>query len=268
MRKSLTIALVGHGSIAGYVVEHMLATEGIVVSGLVCREISLAKAHDFAAGRFPVVTAVNLLEFKPDLLVDCAGHTGLLAHAPLALENGIEVISISTGALSDPQVAETLEKAAEAGNSRIRFLSGAVGGIDALVSASADQIDEVVYTGRKPPKGWMGSAAEEKCDLSTLTAPFEHFSGSAREAAKLYPKNANVAATIALASLGLDRVNVRLIADPNVEQNIHEIDAKGVFGTLNLTVKGNPLPSNPKSSALAAMSVVGELKQRVKRIGI
>ena len=184
------------------------------------------------------------------------------------LKKGVDVISISTGALAQPELAEQLEQCAKAGNSTIRFLSGAVGGIDALTSASAGEIKSVVYTGRKPPAGWLGSPAQDLCDLEKLGKPFEHFAGTARDAAKLYPKNANVAATIALASIGLDNVQVRLIADPSVEKNIHELEAEGSFGTLKVIMEGNPLPGNPKSSALAAMSIVGELKQRIKRVGI
>lgn len=268
MTHPLNIALVGHGAIAGYVVEQILPIYGINIAALVCRECSLSHASQFADKRFPVFTSVDLLDPKPDLLVDCAGHSGLSCHAPTALKNGIDVISISTGALAQPELADKLEQCAKAGDSTIRFLSGAVGGIDALTSASAGEIQSVIYTGRKPPAGWVGSPAEEKCDLQNLSEPFEHFSGSAREAARLYPKNANVAATIALASIGMDNVKVSLIADPFVEKNIHEIDAEGSFGSLSVRMEGNPLPGNPKSSALAAMSIVGELKQRINRVGI
>ena len=268
MTRQINIALVGHGSVADYVVKQVTPIEGINIVALICRECSLAQALEFAADRFPVFTNVAQMQPKPDLLVDCAGHSGLQCHAPAALEIGIDVISLSTGALAQQGVAENLEFAAQAGGSCIRFLSGAVGGIDALASAASGEIEEVIYKGSKPPRGWVGSPAEQKCDLASLTEPFEHFSGTAREAAALYPKNANVAATIALASVGLDKVSVRLIADPGLDQNIHEIEALGSFGRLSFRIEARSLPSNPRTSALAAMSIVGELKQRIRYIGI
>lgn len=268
MTRQLNIVLIGHGAIAGYVVDQILPVYGINITALICRESSLGKAREFAGKRFPVFTSVEQLDPGSDLLVDCAGHQGLSCHAPAALKNGIDVISISTGALAQPDLADELEKSAQAGDATIKFLSGAVGGIDALTSASTGELKQVVYTGRKPPRGWAGSPAEEKCDLNNLDKPFEHFAGTAREAARLYPKNANVAATIALASVGLDNVMVKLIADPNVEKNIHEVEASGSFGNLSIRIEGNPLPGNPKSSALAAMSIVGELKRRINRIAI
>ena len=268
MMRQLNIVLIGHGSIANYVVGQIVPETGIHVTALICREDSLPRAIQFANNRFPTFTTIEALDPKPDLVVDCAGHTGLSCHGPIALEKGIDMISISTGALSQPELVAKLEASAAIGDSTIRFLSGAVGGIDALTSANIGGNTTVRYTGRKPPRGWLGSPAENRCDLLSLDKPFEHFSGTAREAARLYPKNANVAATIALASIGLDNVMVRLIADPSAEKNIHEIEASGDFGDLSIRLAGNPLLQNPKSSALAAMSIVAELKRRISLIQI
>ncbi len=266
IEQQLGIAVIGQGSIARYVVEQMIDESPIRILALIARKSSLQKAQEFADGRFPVYTAIQEVVPKPDMAVDCAGHSGLIEHGPVALGAGINVISISTGALATPELAEKLEDSARAGRSWIRFLSGAVGGIDSLLAASIGGMKKVRYIGRKPPLGWSGSRAEQSCDLENLQEPLVHFSGTAREAARLYPANANVAATIALASTGLDHVSVELIADPGVSRNIHEIEASGAFGDLKFHIEGNPLATNPKSSALAAMSIVRELKQRANPV--
>uniref|UniRef100_UPI003567D608 aspartate dehydrogenase n=1 Tax=Roseovarius sp. TaxID=1486281 RepID=UPI003567D608 len=148
-------------------------------------------------------------------------------------------------------------KAARDGKSQLHLASGAIGALDCLSAARIGTLTTVRYTGRKPPSGWLGSPAEDKLNLMSMSAqPQTHFRGSARDAAILYPKNANVAAAIALAGIGFDATEVELIADPTVSHNIHAINAEGDFGSFEFQISGKALPENPRSSALAAMSAV------------
>ena len=86
------------------------------------------------------------------------------------------------------------------------------------------------------------------------------YNGTAREAALLYPQNANVAAAVALAGLGFDATEVELVADPDAPGNVHEIEAEGAAGTLrHQACRASRRARNPKTSALAALSVARAL---------
>ncbi|PJI93119.1 aspartate dehydrogenase [Yoonia maricola] len=257
----LRIAIIGHGAIAVHVRGKL--------AGLHVTEIAQIVRPGKESGEDapPRISDLNDLPLHPDLVIDCGGHQALAQHGPVALALGIDVMTVSLGALADRQVEQSLKDAATKGGARLHLVSGAIGGLDALRGASTGAIIEVSYIGRKPPGGWHGSPAEAVLDLDALTEAATHFSGTAREAALAYPKNANVAAAVALAGIGLDQTQVQLIADPTVTENLHEVTAKGDFGTFTFTIAGNGLPQNPRSSSLAAMSIVAALAERQKQIG-
>ena len=259
----MKVAIIGQGAIGQFVRRHLGAHNIMEVA----RIVRPGKEADGIGDVPPSISDLRDLPQTPDLIVDCGGHAALAAHGPVALGMGIDVLTVSLGALADKALTQSLHDAASKGNARLHLTSGAIGGLDALRGARAGEIAKVMYTGRKPPKGWAGSPAEAALDLAALTAPAIHFQGSAREAALAYPKNANVAAAVALAGIGLDATEVALIADPTVSANIHEVQATGAFGSFHFTISGNGLSGNPRSSALAAMSVVSELVERQKRIG-
>lgn len=255
----MSIALIGSGAIASYVRRELDAAGHPIAAVLVRPE----KEHQ---GNTPAASSVSDLPKGVDLLIDCAGHEALRTHGLTALRSGIDVVTVSIGALADANLEKQMIKAALDGNAVLHLASGAIGALDALRAARVGALHHVTYTGRKPPMGWAGSPAEETLDLEHLTEATTHFSGSAREASLAYPKNANVAAAVALASVGFDNTIVKLIADPNVSANIHEIHATGEFGELTFRISGNSLPDNPKSSALAAMSVVAGILEDQKPV--
>lgn len=257
----LRVAIIGHGAIANYVRAKLRDLNVTEVAQVV------RPGKEDTAKAPPLISDLNDLPSRPDLVIDCGGHQALAAHGPVALSMGIDMLTVSLGALADRQVERSLQDAALRGGARLQILSGAIGGLDALRSAAAGTISEVSYTGRKPPNGWRGSPAEAVIDLDAITTPTTHFSGTARDAALQYPKNANVAAAVAFAGIGLDGTHVQLIADPTVSENIHEVAATGDFGTFHFTIAGKGLPDNPRSSSLAAMSIVAALAERQKPIG-
>lgn len=257
--------MIGWGAIAQALHARLSSIPGVRLDCVVVRENRVEALRQQLGPSVRVESAVP--ELCP-LLIECAGHSALTDHVAPALERGIECAVLSVGALHEDGLAERLGDAAADGGTQLHLLAGAIGGIDAIASARLAGLDEVVYTGRKPPSGWRGSPAEQLLDLDSLREPAVFLEASAREAARLYPKNANVAATISLAGLGLDATRVRLIADPGVTENIHEVRVRGAFGEMQLTMRGKPLPDNPRTSALTVLSAMRFLANRAQAVTI
>jgi aspartate dehydrogenase len=70
----------------------------------------------------------------------------------------------------------------------------------------------------------------------------------------------NVAATLAL-KVKPTRVKVRVVSDPLVHRNTHEIHVKWRFGEIFLQFANEPHPENPRTSALAAWSAIQLLQK-------
>ena len=266
----LRIAMIGCGAIGAGVLELIRGDADLQVDTVVLPSGRHAEAREAMAKYAPDVRIVTHLgdADRPDLVVECAGHGAIEEHVLPALERGIPCMVASVGALSAPGMAQRLEDAARSGGTQVQLLSGAIGGIDALAAARVGGLDAVTYTGRKPPQAWKGTPAERDVDLDALTQARCIFDGSAEQAAQLYPKNANVAATLSLAGMGLQRTRVRLFADPTVSENVHHVEARGAFGSFELTMRGKPLAGNPKTSALTVYSVVRGLANRVRALVI
>lgn len=258
-RATQHVTLIGFGAIGRSIFQRLQTSTQTRVSHIVVSKVRVA---DLRAELGDDVQVTDHVPTSTSLVLECAGHSALVQHVLPALASGIECAVLSVGALSDSGLAEQLEHAAEQGQTQVHLLSGAIGGIDAIAAARLGGLTEVTYTGRKPPSGWRGSPAEHVVNLDALKEATVILQASAREAARLYPKNANVAATVSLAGIGLDATQVRLIADPNVNENIHEILARGAFGEMHLTMRGKPLADNPKTSALTVLSALRFLQNR------
>lgn len=204
-----------------------------------------------------------LLRWKPDLVVECAGHDAVINVVPSLLEHGVDVVLASVGALADSDLRARLEAASTRGRAMLAYVAGAVGGLDVLSAGRNAGLQRVTYIGRKPPLAWAGSVAERACELHTLLVPVSIFKGNAADAARLYPKNANVAAAVALAGVGFEATQVELVADPSVRCNVHEVEAVGAFGRFVLRLENEPLPDNPKTSWLAALSIENAVRRKV-----
>lgn len=213
-----------------------------------------------------VADAADLVRAAPDMVVECAGQGAVSGPVLDCLRAGLETVIASVGALADPSVEAAVSEAARDGKTRAILPAGAIGAIDLLSALRASGITRLNYIGRKPPGAWSGTPAEALLDLEALSEPVCFFTGSARKAALDYPRNANVAATLALAGPGFERTEVKLVADPGIDTNIHEIEVEAGAGDFRLRVAGKPSPDNPKTSRATVYSLAREVMNRSREV--
>jgi aspartate dehydrogenase len=260
------IAIIGCGAIGEAVAAYLADHDDVEIGVAIVNQGRDKRAREIYGEKIRVAYGVGDVDSDIEVAVDCAGHPALRQHGAAILARGIDLITVSSGALADTELHANLVAAARGGGAQLRVVAGAIGALDALAAARVGNLTKVMYRGRKPPQGWRGSVAESKLDLDALTEATVHFSGNARDAALEYPRNANVAASVALAGIGFDDTSVELIADPDIDRNVHEILAEGDFGRCDFSIAGESLPDNPRSSAITAMSVVRALLDRASPI--
>jgi aspartate dehydrogenase len=217
----------------------------------------------------PIKAKLEELVSLSDLVVEAASQKAVPAIAIAALEKGKSLMIMSVGALVDQELYRKLKNLAKEHDSRVYIPSGAISGLDGLKSASIGTIRKVTLTTTKNPKGLKGAPyiLEKEIDLGALTEAKLIFEGTAAEAVKAFPANVNVAATICLAARE-GEVRVKIIADPNIQVNRHEIVVEGDFGQIYTKVENVPFPRNPKTSYLAALSAIATLRSIVEPLKI
>jgi aspartate dehydrogenase len=242
-----TVGLIGCGAI-GTVLAEAIERKLVVCDELLVFDVDMTKAQQLKkALKFPVTITASfeeLLNRKPTVIVEAASQQAAKDYVPKIVAANIELIVMSTGALLD--FAVDLR--------RVHVPSGAIGGLDAIASAALAGIDEVTLTSRKNPKAFGKANTQAE-------AVYE---GVAEEAAKKFPREMNVAATLAL-TVKPAKVHVKVISDPAVTRNTHEIQLKWQFGEMFLRFANDPHPDNPHTSALAAWSAINLLQKLLQQ---
>ena len=200
----------------------------------------------------------RLFNYESELIIECATQDIVRESAPDILRNGKNLMIMSVGALLGKNFFAEINNIASKNKTRVFVPSGAIGAIDAIRGSKLAGLKTVILTTRKPPRS-LGLT--DKDSLNCINQPKLVFEGTAREAVLKFPKNINVAATISLAGIGPTKTLVRIIADPNVDKNIHEIKCTGSFGSFEIKLENEPSPQNPKTSFLACVSAIALLNK-------
>lgn len=158
------VLLIGSGAIGGVVLRQLRGDAAIRlrwVLDIPARRESLQRELGDLGHNGKAICSLEELDGRPDFALECAGHAAVKTHVPQLLQQGIDVILVSIGSLAEEGIVGMLEQAARKGGAQLSLICGAIAAIDAIASARVGGLDEVIYTGRKPPLGWQGTPAEK-----------------------------------------------------------------------------------------------------------
>jgi aspartate dehydrogenase len=258
----MKIALAGLGAIGGAVARRVLADgiPGIQLVAVSARDHDKARATLKAmnGNAVPIVGLADLAGMA-DLVVECAPAALMDSIAQPVLRAGKKLLVLSAGALLPRP--ELLELAKKHGG-QIIVPTGALLGLDAVCAAAEGQIHSVQMTTRKPPNGLSGAPylVQNRIQVDDVREPLRVFSGSARDAAKGFPANVNVAVALSLAGIGPDRTRIDIWADPTVTRNTHRIQVDSDSARIDMTIENIP-SENPKTGRITALSVIAALRK-------
>ncbi len=258
--KTLGIGIAGLGAIGRKVAVALAAgIPGLRLEAVAVRDE--AKARAFLVERTVAADIVTLAELarRADVVVECLPSARFSEIAAPVIAAGKIFVPLSVGALLEH---EALIAQARQTGARILVPTGALLGLDAVRAAAEGKIHSVKMVSKKPPRGLAGAPylVANNISLEGLTAPLRVFAGTAREGARGFPANVNVAAALSLAGIGADATTLEIWADPALERNTHTIEVEAEAARFTMTIAGVPSVENPRTGKITALSVIALLR--------
>ncbi|HEX7927938.1 MAG TPA: aspartate dehydrogenase [bacterium] len=257
MKHPLRIGLLGYGAIGKRVIAAI--ADGTIASAT-C-PAALVRRQRSEPGVTLTADPAAFFRHDYDVVVECAGHQAVRDHALTALERGADLMVTSVGAFVDDALLERVTSAAKAAGRRLLLPSAGIGALDILTAGAVGGLESVTMTVIKDATSWLGTEAERTHDLRNLAAPVVLYEGPVREGARRYPQNVNISAAVALAGIGLDKTQLRIVADPAPIPHVVEIQARGYFGNFSFREEIIPSDENQKTGRLVVLAVVKALQQ-------
>ena len=259
-RPSLRVAVGGLGAIGMTVARRLdQGIQGLELAAVSARDREAAALRLAGLSRpVPVVRLGELAE-RAEVVIECAPAAVFAEAVSPAVEAGRTVVTVSCGALLDHM---WLIERARATGARIVVPSGALLGLDAVRAVAEGTVGTVRMVTRKPPGSLEGAPylAEKGIVLEGLDAPMKIFEGTAREGARGFPANVNVAAALSLAGIGPDETRLEIWADPGLTRNSHRIVVEADAAHFEMSIENVPSEENPRTGKITALSVIAALR--------
>jgi aspartate dehydrogenase len=266
-REPLKVGLAGVGAV-GLDVARRIGTgiPGLALTAVAVRDAEKARRNLPQVGNSIALLPAETLAQHCDLVVECLPPAMFRAVASSVIDRGRLFMPLSVGQLLENW--DLVARAKESGG-RILVPTGALIGLDAVRAAAEGTIHSVTMVTRKPPAGLEGAPylVERGITLNGLNAPRKVFDGTAREGARGFPANVNVAVALSLAGIGPDRTRLEIWADPALTRNTHRIEVEADTARFSMSIEGIP-SANPRTGRIVALSTVAALRALVAELKV
>jgi aspartate dehydrogenase len=254
------VAVVGLGPIGIRVVEALdRGIDGLVLAAVSVQNPEKHRSRLAGLTRPPAILPIEALGDVADMVIECAPAKLLRSIVEPFVKSGKTAIVLSAGALLEN---EDLIELAKQNGGQIVVPTGALIGLDAVTAAAVGQIISIRMVTRKPVNGLAGAPyiVENNIDIERITEPLRIFEGTAREAARGFPANLNVAVALSLAGIGPDRTRLEIWADPSLTRNVHRVEVESDSARFSMQIENIP-SENPKTGLITALSVIACLRK-------
>jgi aspartate dehydrogenase len=263
MSRKTRFVIGGFGNVGQQLASAVLADSSgrLEIAAISGTNLDLAKDRAKKLGLEAPVIPVHEAFQHADVLVEASTYEGFRDVVEPAINAGMHVIALSVGALG---VNLDLIDLADIKGATLQIASGTLPGLDIVRAAREGDIESVKLESQILPGSLVHESyiAENGIDLDAAkSGPVHIFSGTAREAALLFPRHFNVAVSLSLAGIGLDKTHVQIHANGTLLGCEHIIKVKA--NTVELEMKSNNLPSpaNNRTSRIVAPSVLAALRE-------
>jgi aspartate dehydrogenase len=259
-RPDVRVAVAGLGAIGAKVVKELdRGIEGLALTAVAVKNVDKHRAWLSDLTVTPALLPIEALADAADVVVECAPSKLVRSIVAPVVARGKCAVVLSVGALLEN---DDLIELARANGGQIMVPTGALIGLDAVTAAAVGTIHSVQMVTRKPVASLAGAPyiVENNIDIDRITAPLKIFDGTAREAAKGFPTNLNVAVALSLAGIGPDRTRVQIWVDPTLTRNMHQIEVDSDSARFSMSIENIP-SENPRTGLITALSVIACLRK-------
>ena len=263
----LLVGLAGLGAVGLEVARRLIAgVPGLTLTAVAVRDVDKTRRALPQLGDSIAVRKATELADDCDVVVECLPPALFREVAISAIDKGRLFMPLSVAQLL--QNGDLIERAKDKG-ARILVPTGALIGFDAVRAVAEGTIRSVDMVTRKPPAGLEGAPylRERGISVRDLKMPLKVFDGTAREGARGFPTNVNVAAALSLAGIGPDRTHLEIWADPAVAMNTHSITVDADTARFSMTIENLP-SENPRTGKIVALSTVAALRALVSELKV